>query len=85
MSTRIRLAAFVATLCLAFPLIAQTDPIVEAPAGKVRGESKGTLRVFKGIPYAIAPVGTGRWKPTAAMPSWSGVRDATRPERCSIA
>ena len=57
---------------------AQAEPIVEAPAGKLRGEVAGEVHVFKGIPYALAPTGTGRWKPPVAMPPWTGVRDATQ-------
>lgn len=53
-------------------------PVVHAPAGTVRGEAKGSLHVFKGLPYALPPVGERRWKPPSPMPAWSGVRDATR-------
>ena len=37
----------------------QTSPIVKAPAGPVEGRIEGALRVFKGIPYALPPVGCG--------------------------
>ncbi|MFT6599691.1 MAG: para-nitrobenzyl esterase [Alloalcanivorax sp.] len=53
-----------------------SDPLVEAPAGAVRGAREGALRVFKGIPYALPPVGERRWRPPAPMPPWEGVRDA---------
>ena len=36
--------------------------VVDAPAGQVRGSIEGSLRVFKGIPYAQPPVGQARWK-----------------------
>lgn len=52
-------------------------PVVDAPAGRVEGLIDGTLRVFKGIPYSLPPVGSRRWKPPAPMPAWSGVRKAT--------
>ena len=42
----------------------------------MRGAREGALRVFKGIPYALPPVGERRWRPPAPMPPWEGVRDA---------
>lgn len=42
---------------------AKGSPIVEAPAGKIEGQLDGKLRVFKGIPFALPPVGQARWKP----------------------
>jgi para-nitrobenzyl esterase len=55
---------------------AKHSPIVNSPAGKVEGRFEGTLRVFKGIPYALPPVGAARWKPPSPMPPWAGVREA---------
>ena len=37
------------------------EPVVAAPTGTVSGTNDGTLRVFKGIPYARPPVGELRW------------------------
>jgi para-nitrobenzyl esterase len=51
-------------------------PIVDAPAGKVEGRVEGDLHVFKGIPFAVPPVGSLRWKPPVAMPRWTGIRKA---------
>ena len=62
---------------IAAPAIAQ-GPVVRAPAGAIEGEAKGDVLVFKGVPYALPPVGAARWKPPVAMPAWNGVRDATR-------
>ncbi len=61
-----------------FGAMAQAEPIASTPAGKLRGEVAGEVHVFKGIPYALAPTGTGRWKPPVAVPPWTGVRDATQ-------
>lgn len=75
MSLRRRLVVLLVGLSL-LPVAAQGDSVVDSPAGKLRGESVGTVRVFKGIPYAVPPLGMGRWKPPVAMPRWDGVRDA---------
>jgi para-nitrobenzyl esterase len=56
---------------------ASAGPIVDAPAGKIEGHLDGTLRVFKGIPYALPPVGQARWKSPGPMPRWAEVRKAT--------
>ena len=52
-------------------------PQVNAPAGAVRGTTEGSVRVFKGIPFAQPPVGPLRWKPPVPLARWQGVRDAT--------
>jgi para-nitrobenzyl esterase len=59
------------------PSAAASPPRVEAPAGSVEGRSDGTIRVFKGIPYALPPVGARRWRAPSPMPRWQGVRPAT--------
>ena len=64
-------------LALTVPAFAQIGPVVDAPAGKVAGSADGDVSVFMGIPYAAAPVGALRWRPTAAIPRWKGVRTAT--------
>ncbi|HVN93308.1 MAG TPA: carboxylesterase family protein [Terracidiphilus sp.] len=55
----------------------KNGPIVKAPAGAVQGKMEGDLHVFKGIPYALPPIGSLRWRPPSPMPRWSGVRQAT--------
>jgi para-nitrobenzyl esterase len=56
---------------------ADRTPVVDAPAGRVSGITTGDVRVFKGIPYAAAPIGKLRWRPPVALPRWSGERTAT--------
>lgn len=56
---------------------AEAQSIVRAPAGTVRGIETDGQKVFRGIPYALPPVGERRWKPPVALPAWTGVRDAT--------
>ncbi|MFT3761613.1 MAG: carboxylesterase family protein [Pseudoxanthomonas sp.] len=77
--TFIRTLAVSAILCSAQAAAAQEPPLVEAPAGALKGEALADgVEVFRGIPYAQPPVGKMRWRPPAAAASWKGVRDATR-------
>lgn len=71
-------AATVALLGLGAPALAAGAPLVAAPAGPVRGVERDGVRIFKGLPYALPPVGELRWKPPAAPPAWTAERDATR-------
>lgn len=52
----------------AAPPVEPRGPIVVAPAGAYMGATEGDIRVFKGIPYAAAPVGPLRWKPPQPLP-----------------
>lgn len=71
------LLAGLAGLALAVSAQAGEPPVVEAEAGAVRGIWDEEIAVFRGIPYAEAPVGELRWKPPMAKAHWEGVRDAT--------
>lgn len=51
-------------------------PVVDAPAGVVRGLREADANVFRAIPYAQAPIGALRWRPPEPLPRWSGVREA---------
>jgi para-nitrobenzyl esterase len=53
------------------------SPTVDLQQGQLVGVHEGDLEVFRGIPYAGAPSGEGRWKTPSPPPNWSGVRDAT--------
>ena len=68
--------AAAAALLMAVPTAAQAGPVVDTPAGRVRGVEQAGLRIFKGLPYAAAPIGWRRWKPPVALKPWQGVRDA---------
>lgn len=48
--------------------------IVNTKYGKLEGEVKNELYVFKGIPYAAPPVGELRWMPPQPVKSWEGVK-----------
>jgi para-nitrobenzyl esterase len=53
---------------------------VKTKVGVVEGLGRGAsgVRVFKGIPYAAAPLGDLRWKPPQPLKSWEGVRRAEK-------
>lgn len=52
-------------------MVARTD------LGAVRGFDVDGLAVFRGIPYAAAPEGELRFRPSVPAEAWDGVRDAT--------
>ena len=52
--------------------------IVSTQYGRVEGNYEDEQYVFKGIPYAAAPVGNLRWKAPRPVMPWSGVRPAKK-------
>ncbi|MFG2309802.1 carboxylesterase/lipase family protein [Streptomyces sp. NPDC048566] len=55
----------------------ETDgPVAATPHGRVRGRYERGIAVFRGIPYAAAPVGPHRFRPPVPPEPWDGVRDA---------
>jgi para-nitrobenzyl esterase len=54
-------------------IIAQ--PIVQTQSGKISGAMlSDDIRVFKGIPFAAAPVGELRWKAPQPVKPWTDVK-----------
>jgi carboxylesterase type B len=72
------LRAFAIAVIAACFVHAADSPVVHAPAGAVRGEAVGDIHVFRGLPYAAAPVGSMRWKAPVAATAWQGVREAVK-------
>ena len=60
---------------------AATAPdVVSVESGKLQGvmNSDNTVRIFKGVPFAAAPVGELRWKPPQPPVKWTGIRQADK-------
>ena len=51
-------------------------PTATTTFGRLRGRLEHNHCVFRGIPFAAAPVGARRWQPPAPPESWAGTRDA---------
>lgn len=56
---------------------AANSATVRVAAGELLGEVRNGVRVFRGVPYAAAPVGEFRWKAPQPAKPWKGVRKAT--------
>jgi para-nitrobenzyl esterase len=57
--------------------------IATTKQGKVEGEERNGLSIFRGIPYAAPPVGARRWRAPEPPVPWSGVRKATEFGACA--
>ena len=56
--------------------VAGNAPQVRTVNGILEGEECSGVKVFKGIPFAAAPVGELRWKAPQPAKNWDGVRKA---------
>ena len=50
--------------------------IAQTRSGKLEGEARDGLHVFRGVPFAAPPVGAKRWLAPEREAAWSGVRSA---------
>src|SRR6266487_5794528 len=79
MLTSKRLLSFSFLLLICFSSFAQTGinfDIVKTNAGQVSGMTNkdGDIHIFKGIPFAVPPVGELRWKAPQPVTPWSDVK-----------
>lgn len=52
--------------------------LLKTPSGVLRGMNTGKAKVFRGVPFAIAPTGTGRFRAPQKIKPWVVARDATK-------
>ncbi|WP_164880524.1 carboxylesterase/lipase family protein [Clostridium manihotivorum] len=50
--------------------------VIETKSGKLRGFEKDNVRTWKGIPYALPPIGKLRYKAPKPVEPWQGIKDA---------
>jgi para-nitrobenzyl esterase len=62
-------------LGIGLPAAAQTAKV---DSGQVRGSVEDKITVFRGIPFAAAPVGDLRWAPPKPVAHWDGVKETTK-------
>jgi len=53
-------------------------PVARTALGALTGLWNDGVAVFRGVPYALPPVGERRFALAQPYPAWSGMRDATR-------
>ncbi len=70
------IALFVATGITAFTKWRADEKPIPVTGGLVSGTlgNDGSIRIYRGIPFAAPPVGNLRWKAPQAVVPWSGVR-----------
>ena len=57
------------------------DPTVNTAYGQLQGYVDKETIIWKGVPYASAPVDLLRWAPPKDPTPWNGVREATNPAK----
>jgi para-nitrobenzyl esterase len=65
-----------AALFAGLPAVGLAAPEVQVESGHLAGVQSGEMNIFKGIPYAAAPIGALRWRPPQPPRQWADVRRA---------
>lgn len=67
--------ALMPVVCLgAFAPFSAVSDTVSVAGGLISGTRDGSIRIYKGIPFAAPPVGGLRWKAPQPVKPWTGVR-----------
>jgi len=65
--------------CIAIADADAAEPVkARIDSGTLAGASLNGVNTFKGVPFAVPPVGVLRWTAPAKPAAWSGERDATK-------
>lgn len=59
-------------------------PILHPRCGPVQGQFRKGVSCYKGIPYAMPPIGSRRFKAPEPMPTWEDTRDCSKPGSSSL-
>lgn len=73
-----KLSLMIAALLCAMSALADGGPQVTYRDGTVEGVDSSGVCIFRGIPFAKAPVGSLRWRAPQPVEPWTGVRQAKR-------
>ncbi|HUI81257.1 MAG TPA: carboxylesterase family protein [Bryobacteraceae bacterium] len=69
--------ASIALVCVS-SLLAETPKPVHTQSGLAQGTAEDGVTIYKGIPFAAAPLGDLRWRAPQPPADWSGVRNADK-------
>lgn len=58
--------------------VKEESPVVQTTHGKIKGEGRDGVGVFRGIPYGDRVDGENRFQPPKPAPDWDDVRDCTK-------
>jgi para-nitrobenzyl esterase len=71
----IRVLAAIISFVILVP-VARAQTIVTTESGKIEGTESDGVIAFRGVPFALPPVGELRWRPPQSVKKWEGIRPA---------